>query len=249
MKTIIIAISFLVAVIGCGAPAKTVHPTPRNQQGIDFNQTGTVSIKTAKRIQSAPVATVDNLLARGTGTLAAGNDNLLISTNVELRLSVLDTDEATESINDISAKLGGLILLSNNQMSEVRVPADSLDEFVKRINNLGRPTFRQVGRRNVTDHHGNQTINLENAEKARQRFLELMKMAETVDEVIKIEKELARESSHIARMKRDLQSTKNQIEYARVKIHISSPSVFKPGPVGFVFYNLYKGAAWLFVHD
>lgn len=37
------------------------------RRGIDINQTGTVSIKTAKEIQVAPVATVDDLLARETG--------------------------------------------------------------------------------------------------------------------------------------------------------------------------------------
>ncbi|MEE9442412.1 MAG: TonB-dependent receptor [candidate division Zixibacteria bacterium] len=37
------------------------------RKGIDFNQTGTVTVKTAEVIQAAPVATVDDLLARETG--------------------------------------------------------------------------------------------------------------------------------------------------------------------------------------
>ena len=249
MKTIIIVISLLVAGIGCGAPGKTVHPTKRHPREIDFNQTGTVSIKTSKAIQSMPVATVDNLLATPLGGRASAKNELLISSNVELRLKVLDAEAATDSISDISAKNGGLVLLSNNQQSDVRVPADSLGKFVKMVESLGEITFRQVSRSNVTDHHGNQEINLDNAEKTRQRFLDLMEMAETVDEVIRVERELNRVGNNISHMKRDLQKTQSQIEYAQVKIHISSPSVNKPGPVGFIFYNLYKGASWLFVHD
>ncbi|MFH1699894.1 MAG: TonB-dependent receptor [Candidatus Zixiibacteriota bacterium] len=37
------------------------------RKGIDFNQTGTVSVKTQEAIQQAPVQTVDDLLARETG--------------------------------------------------------------------------------------------------------------------------------------------------------------------------------------
>ena len=249
MKTIIIAISLLITAVGCGAPGKTVHPTPQRQRGIDFNQTGTVSIKTSKAIQSLPVASVDNLLANPLEGRSSGKDNLLISSNVELRLKVSSIDEAIDSIIDFAAKKEGLVLLSNNQQSDIRVPSDSLTALVRLVEKLGEITFRQVSRSNVTDQYINYEIDLENEEKTRQRFLELMKMADTVDEVIKIERELNRVTRNIGSFHKNLQKTENQIEYARVKIHISSPSESKPGPVGFIFYNLYKGASWLFVQD
>ncbi len=54
MKSAVIETGKVVTVVG-------------RRKGIDINQTGTISIKTAQQIQSAPVASVDDILAKETG--------------------------------------------------------------------------------------------------------------------------------------------------------------------------------------
>ena len=52
--------------------------------------------------------------------------------------------------------------------------------------------YKSITGKDVTDEHYDLNIRLENAQLARDRYLELLNRAQTVDETLKVEKELER---------------------------------------------------------
>jgi outer membrane receptor protein involved in Fe transport len=97
------------------------------RKGIDFNQTGTVSIKTQKVIQVAPVATVDDLLARETG--------ITMDAQGELHIRGGRSGETTYLVDGVnySDPLGGRapvdagINISSSAVLELQVIKDGFD--------------------------------------------------------------------------------------------------------------------------
>jgi outer membrane receptor protein involved in Fe transport len=97
------------------------------RKGIDFNQTSTVSIKTQKQIQIAPVATVEDLLARETG--------ITVDAQGELHIRGGRAGETTYLVDGVnySNPLGGRapvdagINISSSAVLELQVIKDGFD--------------------------------------------------------------------------------------------------------------------------
>jgi len=137
------------------------------RKGIDFNQTGTVSIKTQKAIMIAPVANVDDLLARETG--------ITVDAEGELHVRGGRSGETTYLVDGVnfSDPLGGRapvdagINISSSAVLELQVIKDGFDPeygealsgIVKITSPEGSPEKTRTRIQYFTDDFGSESLN------------------------------------------------------------------------------------------
>jgi hypothetical protein len=106
-------------------------------------------------------------------------------------------------------------------------------------------TSKNVYGKDVTDEYFDNEIRLDNANKARQRYLELLQKAENVATTLLIEKELERLNVEIDSLKGKLERMNHLTDFSTIEIYLEQKE--KLGILGYVFIGLYKGIEWLFV--
>ena len=171
----------------------------------------------------------------------------MVISNVHLDLQVENVDTANVALSSLATAYSGYTTEMGNERTVLRVKSELLDKVLLEIGEIGKIKDQVASGVDVTDEYFDHQIRLENAEKTRNRYLELLDIAKTVDEIIKIEKELERLNETIDLIKGRMNRLSHLSEYAT--IHINLTERVKPGLVGYVFVGLYKSVEWLFVRS
>jgi hypothetical protein len=129
----------------------------------------------------------------------------------------------------------------------IRVKSKNLYKAIEAIRKLGKLTDKTVSADDVTDNYFDLFIRLENAEKARKRYLELLEKAQNVDETLKVEKELERLNTDIDLLKGKISKLEHLSEYSTITIYVSEKK--KLGILGYVGVGVYKVVKWFFVRN
>ena len=164
-----------------------------------------------------------------------------------LRLERKDPEAGVKAASEIVRRMGGFVQRSNTHSATLMVPAERLDETLEALERLGKVAHKEVRAEDVTEEYLDLTIRLENLEKARQRYQELLERSETVEEALKVEQQLERLTIEIERLKGRIAYLERVVRLSTVEVAFERP--MKPGPLGWVFYIVYHGLKWLFVWD
>jgi len=164
-----------------------------------------------------------------------------------LNLKVKDIDTANAKIVSIAKKYNGYVQELGTYSSIIRVKSDNLNEAVKEIELLGKITRKNISGQDVTDDYLDFQIRLENAEKARKRYLELLEKAENVEAAVKVEKELERLNETIELIKGKINRVDHLSNFSTITISIDEKK--KPGIIGYIGLGLYYSVKWLFVRN
>jgi hypothetical protein len=170
--------------------------------------------------------------------------------DAELTYEVGNDDErlATRTrLVDAVGKLGGYVAGEYERSLIIRIPSKHLDEALKVFDALGTITRKSIHVQEVTAQHTDLSIRVDNARRLRTRLQTLLADAKNVHEMLEVEKELARVTEELERYEGQLRDLQNKV--ALSTLTISFEQAVRPGPVGWVFYGLYKGVKWLFVWD
>jgi hypothetical protein len=130
---------------------------------------------------------------------------------------------------------------------QVRIPAEKLNPFLDELANLGEVETRNVYSYDVTEEYADIDLRLDNARKSRERYLELLKNAQNVTEVLAVERELERLNVEVERLEGRKRSYDTQIQYSSVDVYFKEK--VRPGPIGYVFVGIYKVIKFLFVRN
>lgn len=167
--------------------------------------------------------------------------------NADLNLDVKNPDSLPARFSDLARRYQGYILEMSTSRAVIRVKTDGLKSAVSEIDQMGKVTYKNISGQDVTTEYRDNEIRLQNAEKARQRYLELLAKAANVDETLKVEKELERLNGEIELLKGHQNRLNHLIEYSTITVNFREKP--KPGILGYVFIGLYKGVKWLFVRN
>jgi Domain of unknown function (DUF4349) len=165
--------------------------------------------------------------------------------NASLRLSVPDADTLNRELNRMTTSLSGYAVTLGYSKSTIRVPSEKLNEAISTISKMGKMSEKKITGTDVTDEYKDYTVRLDNANKARQRYLELLQKAENVEAALKVEKELERLNGEIELMKGKMERINHLESYSTIDIDIHQRE--KPGVLGYVALGAYKAVKWLFV--
>ncbi|AYB31064.1 DUF4349 domain-containing protein [Chryseolinea soli] len=178
---------------------------------------------------------------------AAADKNRVVLYNASITLLLKEPDSLNKKLPLLTKKYDGYVMTVGDELSTIRVPAAQLSNVLQDLSAMGKVTARSLSGQDVTDDYTDYTIRLDNAEKARQRYLQLLEKAENVEAAVKVEKELERLNSEIDLLKGKLARFDHLAAFSTVTIHLRKKH--KIGLLGYPFVGLYKGIKWLFVRD
>ena len=170
-----------------------------------------------------------------------------IITSVNLILQVENADTVNQRIGELLEQTDGYTAKMSTERTVIRVNTSQLETTLIKLSALGKVKAKNVYGNDVTDDYRDHEIRLENAEKSRIRYLELLKKANNVQEILLVEKELERLNEVIDLLKGKLKRLSHLSEYATITIDMEVRK--KPGLIGYVFVGAYKSVRWLFVRN
>ena len=178
--------------------------------------------------------------------------------NGQLAVEVEDLDGATETVRRSVETHGGRIESASRFSDErvhmrIRVPATGLDATIADASAMGRVLSRTISENDVTTRYIDTEARLKTRLALRDRLQALLETATTVEDVLNIERELARVQGEIDAMQGQLDYLDRQVAESTLDLTLQIPAVTppeqKPGPLGYVFVGIWKAVKWLFVWE
>jgi len=177
----------------------------------------------------------------------AQNDNRLISYSASLDLSVKNKEETKNLLIEQIKINEGFIIRESDTSITSRIPSENMDNFLNYSRTLGKVENESKTGTDITDQYRDNLLRLENLKTVRLRYITLLDRANTVTDILAIEKELERVNLEIERLEGRIQYAEQSTAYSSITVRFNEKP--RPGPVGWVFVGLYHGVRWLFVWD
>jgi len=173
----------------------------------------------------------------------SGSERYIIR-NASIDIEVNDMNTATDSVNElVSNNLGFVMSISSRDETltriSLKVPEPKLDDFIASLGGIGKVISQSISSKDVTEEIIDIEARVKNLHVLRNRYRELLQSAETVTEIVGIEKELADIQSELDRIEGRRKSLMGQVEMSEVNISLESRTVY--GPLGYVS----KGIFWI----
>jgi hypothetical protein len=159
--------------------------------------------------------------------------------------------EAAATTVAIAKELTGWVVYHSPNRVIVRVPAATLDTALKRISALGEVVAQSVESEDVTDRYRDNATRLDNLQRTRQRYVQLLAMAADVRTKLRLEKEYQRVTLELARIEGAQKALEDSVQFSIIDVAFGgayrpAPGP-RPGPLGWVFVGLWTSVRWLFV--
>ena len=149
--------------------------------------------------------------------------------NGSIDLTVQNTRETIKSIQDLVAAADGLISYSYlYEIREgvyganltIRVPQERFDSMMAQLEPLGKAANIQTGQDDVTMQYVDLESRLNNQKAQEARLVEILEMANNVEEVLEVERELYRVRGEIESMTAQFRYLSDQINYSTIEVSI-----------------------------
>ena len=175
------------------------------------------------------------------------NEDRMIAYSVSLELSVKSPDEAKKILLEQVKNNNGYIIKETDNYITTRIPSEKMDDFISTAKTLGETEKETKTGTDITDQYRDNVIRLESLKNVRDRYLSLLEKANAVSDILGIEKELERVNTQIEILEGKIKYAKLSVAYSNITVRFSEKTT--PGPVGWIFYGLYRGIKWLFIWD
>ena len=173
------------------------------------------------------------------------NEERMMTYSVSLELSVKKPDVTRKLLIEQVANNKGFVVKETENYLSVRIPSENMDGFINHARTLGKIENETKMGTDITDQYRDNVIRLESLKSVRNRYLALLDKASTVNDILSIERELERVNTEIEILEGRIKHAEQSVEYANITVRFREKA--KPGPVGWIFYGLYRGIKWLFV--
>lgn len=165
--------------------------------------------------------------------------------NANMGLTVKNSDTTISQITRIAEEQKGYVVSKSNYRITIRIESEKLEGTIAQVSKLGKMTSKSVSTTDVSDNYADIKIRLDNAEKARTRYLELLAKAENVEAALKVEKELERLNTEIDQLRGQMIKMEHDVRFSTLTVSVNQKQ--KLGPLGYLFVGIGKGIGWLFV--
>jgi hypothetical protein len=165
--------------------------------------------------------------------------------DARLSLTVKQPDSTSLKLADIARKYGGYVVESGSYNTQIRIESSQMNQAIKDIALLGKMEDKYIQGQDVTDEYEDLDIRLQNAERARKKYLELLDKAQNVAEGLLVEKELERLNGEIDILKGKISRMEHLVKFSTIIVHLKQKQIL--GPLGLVSVGIYKLIKVLFV--
>ena len=155
-----------------------------------------------------------------------------VITTGSIALEVEDVESAITDVLAIAEGLGGFVeqLSSSGEGDRqratmtIRVPQDQFFSALERIEPLGKVLSRNLGSEDVSEQFIDLEARLKSALRQEESFLTLLQRAESVSDVLTVERELSRVRSEIERLQGRLNLLERRTALAALSVSLSPPA-------------------------
>ncbi len=154
--------------------------------------------------------------------------------NGSIELSVKDTKETVAEIRQITEAANGLISesyiyetrdgLHHGHMT-LRIPETRFDLLMEQLEELGKAANVQFSQQDVTMQYVDLESRLNNQKAQEERLREILEMAENVEEVLEVERELYRVRGEIESMTAQFTYLQDQVAYSTILVTLREESI------------------------
>ncbi len=151
--------------------------------------------------------------AGGSGDILPAADRKIIRTG-QITLEVSDIAKSMENVATVATDLGGYVVSSNRYGNDdkssgrvsIRIPANRFSEaFIKLRNLANKVPNESTNSQDVTEEYTDLKTRQRNLEATEAQFLSLLEKAKTVDEILKVQKEISTVRGQIDQIKGRIQ--------------------------------------------
>lgn len=177
--------------------------------------------------------------------LAAEIDQKIIKTG-DLSLIVLDVEESSAAVKTLAEEKGGYVQSSSVREHEdgtlsgyviIRVPADQFDASVAALKEQALVVEEEsVSSEDVTEQYIDLAARLKNAQAQEERYVEILNVATTVEEILQIENALATVRGYIESLTGQIQYLDSLTNFSTITVNLDEEpvitvggKVFRPG--------------------
>lgn len=164
----------------------------------------------------------------GNSTPVAGSLRHVIRSG-SISLSVRDARASMEEVRKIVEDAGGLV--TDSYVYEIRegqhaanltlrVPQQRFDAILEQLENLGKTNNVETRLEDVTMHYVDLDSRLKNQEAQEKRLLEILDMAESVEDVLEVERELYRVRGEIESMSAQMTTLQDLISMSTIQVSL-----------------------------
>ncbi|MBN1489392.1 MAG: DUF4349 domain-containing protein [Phycisphaerae bacterium] len=138
-----------------------------------------------------------------------------------LSVLVADPDAAVKDTETLAAEVGGYVERIEGSEITIRIPAAKFNDAMDRISTLGHVAERSIEASDVTETYRDLRLRLRSAEAVLERLLQILEKAESVEELLAVEKEIGRNREEIERLKGQIRLLERKIAYSAITVEFA----------------------------
>jgi hypothetical protein len=163
--------------------------------------------------------------AEGQASSAEEFAERMVVFTAKIELVVGDVDSTLDDIRSLIEEYGGFIASVNTRSGTgaitIRVPQAGFYDAVSEVEGLGEVQTRDLKGEDVTEDFVDLQARLHNLESQEERLKEILLMGTTVEEVLKVEKELERVRGEIEGLTGEIQYLDSRVELATIIVFLN----------------------------
>ena len=226
---IVAAIAACLAVIIVGVPAFNALGGDKAAVSMGNGSSYTFGMKNKNEELSEDMVGADG--TSETQLTSAESERKIIK-EASIDLEVRNLTDFQKSLKTAMEKNGGYVGSESSSNwdnsrtfnATLHIPADKLDSFLTELDTLGTVTHKEIGSDDVTDTYVDVEAKLKSLETELETLLGIMKKAENLDDVIKLQDRITQVRGEIEGYKAQLKILDGQIEYSRVMLSATEES-------------------------
>jgi hypothetical protein len=164
----------------------------------------------------------------------------LLVYNGRLHLAVFEAARALDAAEALARDAGGYLVQRSDDTITFRVPAGAFQTALQAATKLGDVLHREVSVRDVTEEFMDLQLRLRNAEAVRDRLQELLARAASVEDALKVERELERVTGEVEQLEGRIKLLKETIAFSTITL------IFQPRRVERIDPQVTLPFPWLY---
>ena len=147
--------------------------------------------------------------------------------NATLSFETNDIEKTGKEIEKLYREFNGYIASENHfnygerlqHEQDIRIPSENFDPFIQKLEQLGtKVENKHISTQDVTEEFIDVEARLKTKKDLEARYLDLLKLAKTVEEMLSIESQLGNVRAEIESMEGRLNFLQNQVAFSTIKI-------------------------------
>jgi hypothetical protein len=135
-----------------------------------------------------------------------------------LTIAVFQVQASLDAVAKLAQEVGGYLMMRSDEQIQVRVPVAHFEATLESIAAIGDILHREIRAEDVSDHYRDLEARLQSARALRARLESLLERAQSVEDALKIERELTRVTREIERAEAMFRDLSERIAYSTVTV-------------------------------